>query len=236
MVACLPQWYSFDVLFKVNAESLDQIFRKEPFFHGHDNCDQLVKITKVLGTDELFAYINKYNIRLDSQYDETIGRQVPYNYFWPIVHGLCRFPRKPWTRFATSENQRYISNEAIDLLDKLLRYDHQERLTAREAQAQSYFGMRMNHETHKLKTHPMLQRSCPEFCRGKWLVIWIWLVWFWAISYCVAHTHIGSSTSRINDVLFPAVLSDSLRLGGNVSMLPTISLTKKFLSHIGYFT
>lgn len=32
-----------------------QIFRKEPFFHGHDNSDQLVKIAKVLGTDELFA-------------------------------------------------------------------------------------------------------------------------------------------------------------------------------------
>lgn len=32
-----------------------QIFRKEPFFHGHDNSDQLVKITKVLGTDELFT-------------------------------------------------------------------------------------------------------------------------------------------------------------------------------------
>jgi casein kinase II subunit alpha len=25
------------------------------FFHGHDNADQLVKIAKVLGTDELFA-------------------------------------------------------------------------------------------------------------------------------------------------------------------------------------
>lgn len=34
---------------------MKQIFRKEPFFHGHDNQDQLVKITKVLGTDELFA-------------------------------------------------------------------------------------------------------------------------------------------------------------------------------------
>ena len=53
----------------------------------------------------------------------------------------ARYPRKPWTRFITSEKQRYISNEAIDFLDKLLRYDHQERLTAREAQAQAYFGM-----------------------------------------------------------------------------------------------
>jgi casein kinase II subunit alpha len=51
-----------------------QIFRKEPFFHGHDNYDQLVKITKVLGTDELYAYVDKYNIRLDTQYDELIGR------------------------------------------------------------------------------------------------------------------------------------------------------------------
>merc|ERR1719473_65054 len=25
------------------------IFRKEPFFHGHDNYDQLVKIAKELG-------------------------------------------------------------------------------------------------------------------------------------------------------------------------------------------
>ena len=33
-----------------------------------------------------------------------------------------------------------MTQEAIDLLDKLLRYDHQERLTAREAQAQPYFG------------------------------------------------------------------------------------------------
>ena len=57
-----------------------------------------------------------------------------------LTDNLCRYPKKPWTRFITSENQRYISNEAIDFLDKLLRYDHQERLTAREAQSQPYFG------------------------------------------------------------------------------------------------
>lgn len=52
--------------------SMWQIFRKEPFFHGHDNYDQLVKITKVLGTDELYEYIDKYDIQLDSQYDELL--------------------------------------------------------------------------------------------------------------------------------------------------------------------
>jgi casein kinase II subunit alpha len=41
------------------------------------------------------------------------------------------------------ENQRFISNEAIDFLDKLLRYDHQERLTAKEAQSHPYFSKSM---------------------------------------------------------------------------------------------
>ena len=38
-----------------------------------------------------------------------------------------------------SENQHLISPEALDFLDKLLRYDHQERLTAREAMDHPYF-------------------------------------------------------------------------------------------------
>ena len=33
---------------------------KEPFFHGHDNYDQLVKIAKVLGTEDLFHYLDTY--------------------------------------------------------------------------------------------------------------------------------------------------------------------------------
>ena len=53
-----------------------QIFRKEPFFHGHDNYDQLVKIAKVLGTDDLYQYLEKYDIALDPQYDEILGRSV----------------------------------------------------------------------------------------------------------------------------------------------------------------
>ena len=56
-----------------------KIFRKEPFFHGHDNYDQLVKIAKVLGTDELFQYLEKYDIELDAQYDDILGRFVRHS-------------------------------------------------------------------------------------------------------------------------------------------------------------
>ena len=56
------------------CDDASQIFRKEPFFHGHDNYDQLVKITKVLGTEGLYQYIDKYDIALDPQYDELLGK------------------------------------------------------------------------------------------------------------------------------------------------------------------
>jgi casein kinase II subunit alpha len=47
---------------------------KDPFFHGHDNYDQLVKIARVLGTDELYAYLSKYGIKLDGHLDAMLGR------------------------------------------------------------------------------------------------------------------------------------------------------------------
>ncbi len=100
--------YSLD-MWCLGAMFASIIFRKEPFFHGSTNNDQLVKIAKVLGTDELFAYLQKYNIKLKSQYDDILGR----------------YPKKPWQRFVTSENQHLVTPEALDFLDKLLRYDHQ---------------------------------------------------------------------------------------------------------------
>lgn len=61
------------------------IFRKEPFFHGHDNYDQLVRIAKVLGTDELFEYIEKYHIELDPRFNDILGRQVTLLYIKKLI-------------------------------------------------------------------------------------------------------------------------------------------------------
>ncbi|ESR39294.1 Casein kinase II subunit alpha-1 [Citrus sinensis] len=108
--------YSLD-MWSLGCMFAGMIFRKEPFFYGHDNHDQLVKIAKVLGTDELNAYLNKYHLELDPQLDALVGRHS----------------RKPWSKFINADNQHLVSPEAIDFLDKLLRYDHQDRLTAREA-------------------------------------------------------------------------------------------------------
>jgi len=115
--------YSLD-MWSLGCMFAGMIFRKEPFFHGHDNYDQLVKIAKVLGTDELFQYLDTYDLELDAQFDGILGRHS----------------KKPWQRFITAENQHLVSEEAIDFVSKLLRYDHQERLTAQEAMDHPYFA------------------------------------------------------------------------------------------------
>ncbi|KAG8193937.1 hypothetical protein JTE90_011488 [Oedothorax gibbosus] len=115
--------YSLD-MWSLGCMLASMIFRKEPFFHGHDNYDQLVRIVKVLGTEELYEYLDKYQIVLDSRFNDILGRHS----------------RKRWERFVHSDNQHLVTPEALDFLDKLLRYDHQERLTAREAMDHPYFS------------------------------------------------------------------------------------------------
>ena len=118
------QYYDYSLdLWSFGCMLASLIFRKEPFFHGHDNYDQLVRIAKVLGTDELFEYIEKYHIELDPRFNDILGRHS----------------KKRWERFAHSENQHLVSAEAIDLLDKLLKYDHADRLTAKQAMEHPYF-------------------------------------------------------------------------------------------------
>ena len=97
--------YSLD-MWSLGCMFAGMIFRKEPFFHGHDNYDQLVKIAKVLGTEELFHYLDTYDLELDPHFDGILGRHS----------------KKSWQKFITPENQHLVSDEAIDFVSKLLRY------------------------------------------------------------------------------------------------------------------
>jgi len=74
--------YSLDI-WSLGCMFAGMIFQKEPFFQGKDNYDQLVKIAKVLGTAELFQYVQKYQVQLDSHFDDILGN----------------FPKKEWEKF-----------------------------------------------------------------------------------------------------------------------------------------
>ncbi|KAL0212075.1 hypothetical protein RCL1_005701 [Eukaryota sp. TZLM3-RCL] len=115
--------YSLD-LWSVGCMLAGMIFCKEPFFQGRDNVDQLTKIARVLGSDDCRAYCAKYKVRLSNELTRAIGN----------------FPRQPWTKFVTNENEHLVSKEGLDLLENLLKYDHQLRLTAKEAMSHSFFN------------------------------------------------------------------------------------------------
>jgi len=55
---------------------------------------QLVRIAKVLGTEELYEYLDKYQIELDPRFTDILGRHS----------------RKRWERFVHQENQHLVRN------------------------------------------------------------------------------------------------------------------------------
>jgi casein kinase II subunit alpha len=123
LVDLLDYDYSLD-LWSLGCMFAAMIFRVDPFFSGQDNYDQLVKITEVLGTEDFYEYLEKYGLQLDPQLERLVGRHE----------------REPWATFVNARNIHLLSPEAIDLVDKLLRYDHQERPTAKETMAHPYFN------------------------------------------------------------------------------------------------
>jgi len=113
--------YSLD-LWSLGCMFAGIIFKKEPFFRGNDNKDQLIKIARVLGTDALDQWMDKYGLSIS----------------WRVVVG--KHPPKPWNKFVAAENSHLCGQDALDLLDKLLRYDPQDRITAKEAMEHRYFN------------------------------------------------------------------------------------------------
>ena len=73
----------------------NQVFKKAVFFRGEDEFDQLVKIARVLGTDDLYSYCFKYGVDLD-----------------PRLAQLCGIrPQVPWRRFVNADNQHLASQQ-----------------------------------------------------------------------------------------------------------------------------
>ena len=76
-----------------------------------------------MGSDDLLEYMRKYNLTLNAYYQQR----------------LERYAKKPLRSFANVENKHLVSEEAIDLLEKMLVYDKNERITPAEAIKHPYF-------------------------------------------------------------------------------------------------
>lgn len=121
------------------------LLRREPFFRGKDNTDQLGKIVAVLGCQDLLEYCDKNAIQLSSDLEDVVHKYTMKSNFsgkrksWLTLMGISKSSSLDKSNASMMHNFAIPSNEGIDLLDNLLVYDHEKRLTAREAMAHPFF-------------------------------------------------------------------------------------------------
>lgn len=90
---------------------------------GSMNVPQLVQVAKLLGTSKLYRFMMKVVINFDPE----------------SIIGTRDLPVKPWQSFVNDDNRDFATEDAINLIDKLLVYDHDKRLTAQQAMEHPFF-------------------------------------------------------------------------------------------------
>ena len=116
--------YSLDI-WSTGCTMAGMIFRRDTFFKGLDNFDQLLKIIKVLGKEDLDKYLKRYNLRMPIEVKKMMGSK--------------EWPKQPWENFITAENMEFANEDALDLLDKMLQFDKNLRIRPKDAMQHKYF-------------------------------------------------------------------------------------------------
>nr|CDS25642.1 casein kinase ii subunit alpha [Hymenolepis microstoma] len=114
--------YSLD-MWAFGCVFAELIFKFERFFNGEDRSDALLDIMRTLGTSSLLVYLAKYNITITSEVRRMLRPYTPISLY----------------QFLNSQNEQIVTEHSLNLLQSLLIYDHQVRLTAKEALEHSYF-------------------------------------------------------------------------------------------------
>ncbi|KNC51001.1 CMGC/CK2 protein kinase [Thecamonas trahens ATCC 50062] len=93
------------------------VFKKHPVFKGRkENINVLVAIVKLMGSDGLFDFVDKYGVRLRDEWDEK----------------LEGYEGSTWDSLVTRKNKSLAVADAIDLLSGILVYDHEHRLNCED--------------------------------------------------------------------------------------------------------
>jgi casein kinase II subunit alpha len=136
--------YSFDV-WSVGCILAGLIFKRQPFFNGEGSDDQLVRIVEVLGSDDLNRYLDKYRLKLDKHFND----------FLPTGR------RQALSRFVTKANRHLVNPEVLDLIDKMLVYDHSARLLPKECIEHPYFDS-VRFGQHRPSSEPSSSAKLPS--------------------------------------------------------------------------
>ena len=84
----------------------------------------MLKIARIIGTEDIKNYVSKFDhIKLSKFFEDN----------------LVNFRKKPWQKYVTQQNEHLIDIHAFDLLTGMLKIDHTERLTSKEALEHVFF-------------------------------------------------------------------------------------------------
>lgn len=115
-----------------------------------DNVDQLGKIISVLGTADLLSYIAKCNVKVTPEIRQVIAKYT-----------LRGGKKRPWLSLLP-KGCPVPSEEGIDLLSKLLVYDHDARLTAQQAMRHVFFDPVRERVMAEVSSRSVLEESEKE--------------------------------------------------------------------------
>ena len=111
----------------VDVFKTGSLFKEEYFVLSLEN--KIVNTIRSLKGEEVYTVSNTY------LYDYLSLNGINPKAYEKIKN----FEKKEWKSFINSNNKYLITDDAIDLLDKLLKFDFSERINARDALNHPYF-------------------------------------------------------------------------------------------------
>ena len=101
------------------------LFQINFLFQGNSNQDQLIVIAKQFGFNKINNFLEKYkgNCFLAQK----------------IIKKITKYEEKSWDEFINDKNKYLISEDALDLLNKLLEIDPEKRISAKDALNHPFF-------------------------------------------------------------------------------------------------
>jgi len=128
------------------------IFQRASFFNGDDSSSSyLLSIIKILGYTDFINFISLYNLqdKLDhllkhpsKQLQNAISDSKEKNNnktLYDVSQQLDYMNKQSLDRLIKKDNQQYVTNDAIDLISRLLVFDPKARLTSAEALQHRFF-------------------------------------------------------------------------------------------------
>ena len=112
------------------------IFRKDVFFNGYNDENQLLVITKILGSEELLVYADKIGISLSSLQKKTLSGYKKQS--WVSFTSKFKLTLIPGYITDTNTEER-ATPEALSLLNTMLVVDHRNRILPQHALLHPYF-------------------------------------------------------------------------------------------------